>query len=356
MRPTVGLVSSAGWVIAAVVTLVLGYLVPTLIKRRQGLHDARGEDRYSRRLRVVERPSSPDHSSVSPSTRPLVAVSSTVLGHRAVSSRGEESTVNRPTGMPSPRAAARAQSAAAARAALAARRSRQRAAARRRLVLVLALLAVTAVVWLAVGLAGFSPLLAALPTLVLAVTVVMGIRTAQAEQAEWAAIPAHLRPAPAAVSAASAGRRYTAAQLREHLPEQPAIAPAGARTESAATEGVGADPVGEAPASPTAGLRWQTDALTEELPALEEEAEPVAERQGWTPVPVPVPTYTLKPPARRREVAPAATGEDVTEPAQERADETHPTSDATAQAAPEAEEAPGIDLHAVLARRRSKSA
>ncbi|PFG20495.1 hypothetical protein [Serinibacter salmoneus] len=273
--------------------------------------------------------------------------------------------MNRPTGMPRPRAAARAHSAAAARAALAARRSRQQAAARRRLVLVIALGAISAICWFAVGQAGFSPVLAALPSLVLVATLVMGVRTARAERAEWARVPAHLMPAPTAVAAAVAGQRYTAAQLREHLPA--GAVPQDSRSEVPDRPEAGS---GGTNVQPGAGLRWRTehvsapgsDRLTEELPALEGEG---SRREGsvggWTPVPVPVPTYTLKPAVHRRPAEPVAAREESA--AREDASEAEVEaegSDEAAEAASEevtsASEASGIDLHAVLARRRSKSA
>lgn len=47
--------SVAGFVLLAIVVMVLGYMVPTAIRSRQVVADARIEDRFSTGLRVLAR-------------------------------------------------------------------------------------------------------------------------------------------------------------------------------------------------------------------------------------------------------------------------------------------------------------
>jgi len=121
---------------------------------------------------------------------------------------------------------------------------------------------------------------------------------------------------------------------------------------------------GTAPAA-TAATAARSDVVNELL----ERATPAAERaDGWTPVPVPPPTYTLKPSAPRRAPRPAAevaAPEPVpAPPAVERAPGTVPGATVpaarTEQAAstssassPAPAPAPTWDLEAVLERRRA---
>lgn len=228
----------------------------------------------------------------------------------------EEMAVNSPAGMAERRSAPQARRVAAVRAALAARRAEQAAAARRRLWLTVALLVVTAVAWVAVGVADFQVLLAAFPTAVLVAVLWLGIRAAKVEREEWAQVPESLR---APRSAAPASQTFSPSQLRDHL------ASGGVRD-------------GE-----ERGLRWSTESMRDSAP--EEAVAPKAQAEPapgtWTPVPVPVPTYTLKATAVRREVA------DVAGPG---------VAEVAAPAGADAPEQPGIDLNAVLERRRAKSA
>ncbi|PWD51955.1 hypothetical protein C8046_16190 [Serinibacter arcticus] len=307
--------------------LILGYLVPSLVRRRQAAGDSCVDDRFSQELRVVARGGAggrPRQETRLPSTRALV-VSPSVPGPR-----GEELTVNRPTGMADRRTANEARRVAAVRAALAARRAEQAAAARRRLVLTVALVLVSGISWAAVALAQFSFLLAAFPTVVLAAVLWLGVRTARAERAEWAQVPTSLTE-PRATRAA--GPTYSPSQLRSHLSAEGAARPDAAPSDAAAGR-----------------LSWQTDDVPVEVP-VEAEPEPVevvaeveepAVAGSWTPVPVPVPTYTLKPVAVRREAAPYEA----------------PVAPTTAEADVSLEVSidEGIDLRAVLARRRAVGA
>ena len=322
-------VSSAGWVIAAAVTLILGYLVPSLVRRRQAIADSRVEDRFSADLRVLTRgrPAIPADRSVLSSTaslhgsRPVEAGRTAPSVRPALPVRGEEPTVNRPTGMETRRVAHEARRVAATRAALVARKAEQAAAARRRLVLTLSLTVAAVITWLAVGLADFSVLLAVFPTVVLAGVLWLGVRTARAERDEWAQVPANL-VAPR-VATNIAGPTYSASQLRSHLTAAQAV------SDKAEVD------------SDLAGLSWKTDHAPAEIDVREQ--EPAQQEGSWTPVPVPVPTYTLKPAAVRREAAPYVAPPAVME------DDVDGLNAANGP-----EEA--IDLRAVLARRRAVGA
>lgn len=242
--------------------------------------------------------------------------------------------MNRPAGMAERRSASEARRIAAVRAALAARRAEQAAAARRRLVLTLVALAVTVLAWVAVAAVNFEWYLALFPTLVLGATLYLGVRAAQAERTEWAAVPESLR---SPRTAAPAGPSFSPSQLRAHL----------------TATGAPADASGS-------GLRWGTDEVrvdtarvVEEGGAAEVQAEPLSRAVPapgtWTPVPVPVPTYTLKASAVRREtgVVDPVMSDDAVEPV--------PVSQTPEAPGPvgSTEAVPSIDLNAVLARRRA---
>ena len=322
--------------------LILGYLVPALVRRRQAAADSCVDDRFSRELRVVAR-----SGSASRSDRDLRLPSTTALvAPPAIRPRAEELPVNRPPGMADRRTANEARRVAAVRSALAARRAEQAAAARRRLVLTVALAAVSAIAWAAVALAQFQLALAAFPTAMLAVVLWFGVRTARAERAERAQVPTSLTEPRAA---RTAGPTYSPSQLRSHLA-------AGAGPVAATA------PAATAPAADTAAgrLSWQTDDVPVEIapeerapeqsdvevvPEVRAAAEQPAAEGSWTPVPVPVPTYTLKPVAIRREAAPYTS------------EEAAPA--VVADSSPVSLEVPveeGIDLRAVLARRRAVGA
>lgn len=327
--------------------LILGYLVPALVRRRQAVAMSRVDDRFSRDLRVVARGgSSSDRRQAArlPSTTALVAAP------MIIGPRGEELTVNRPPGMADRRTANEARRVAAVRAALAARRAEQAAAARRRLVLTLALVVVSGIAWAAVAFAQFSVLLAAFPTVVLVGVLWLGVRAAQAERAEWSQVPTSLTE-PRSVSVG--GPTYSPAQLRAHLAATGAAPAAPSSATTAAADGdqagrlswsTGEIPV-EAPAEPQAPAQPDVDVDSPVLAEQQEarEVAAVADVPGsWTPVPVPVPTYTLKPMAVRRETAPYSAEDEAA------ASPTEVSLDVTLE--------DGIDLRAVLARRRAVGA
>lgn len=317
-----------GWVILALAVVLFGYLVPTLVNSRQQLAEARVEDRFSATLRVVGtgatvRRASPGEHHGTHENRPYL---------HDPRRRTEAPAVNRPT-TPSERAAAEARRLAAARAARAAEISRRKAAARRRLVLTLALLAAGAAGWTAVGVASMSLALGVVPTVLLAVVLVLGRRAAKIAARRNAAD----RAAMARLEVRAEPRRVATRPAAPAPREEPAV---------------------EAPAQ-------QAPAVEEEAPA---EAAPATTGTPWTPVPVPAPSYTLKAAAPRRDIAPyeapqpePAVARTATQPVLESGLAGSPYAPV---ADPQPHEVPapvvgperGLDLDSVLARRRAASA
>lgn len=271
--------------------------------------------------------------------------------------------MNRPVGMSERRTATEARQIAAVRAALAARHAEQAAAARRRLVLTLSLVLVTAVSWVAVAMTNFQFWLALFPTAVLIGVLWLGVRAARAEREEWASVPASLRE-PRAV--APAGPSFSASQLRRHLDAAgvPVAVEAAGAQASAAAEAEAEVEAGLSAAG--AGLRWTTDPVPAGVATASggqaaeqsELAESAVSAEGasaetWTPTAVPVPTYTLKASAPRREVVPVAEGEgaDAVGSVEAQSFESQPFE--SQERGTVADDPVGIDLNAVLARRRA---
>lgn len=327
----------SGYVVLGIVTLLFLYLMPQLIRSRQDVVDSRVDDRFSADLRILATAGKAGHPA-----RPEPADGAPRAYLHRPHLRTGVAEMNRPPALPSrtaPPAAAPAPLRAApvdpARAAArAAATRRRRAAARRRLVLTLALLAASVGAWTAVALGYALPVGAVVPTVLLAVVLVLGRRAAVAgRRIEQASAT---RPAAAAAPSSTPAR-----EARPAVAERPV--PVAARpVREAATEII------PRVAAPASGLRWHgeptelvVDEVVEESATVvsTDEARPepatgsVAAEGSWTPVPVPVPTYTLKPAAPRVEVAPLV----VEEPAAEQ--ETP---------APQS-----LDLDAVLNRRRA---
>lgn len=341
--------------------LLFGYLVPHLVRTRHQLAESRVEDRFSGTLRVVTtgataRRSSPGEHHGTRESRPYL---------HDPRRRTEAPAVNRPT-TPSERAAAEARRLAQLRAARAAEISRRKAAAKRRLVLTVVLLLASVGGWLAFGLGSLSIALGVVPTVLLLGVLVLGRRAAK--------IAARRNAADRAAMARLAPR--PAARTRPAPSARPATT-GGASAATAATESVpavAAEPA-EAPAPATAEPAAETaDTATAAADANEATApaeQPVA--RSWTPVQVPVPTYTLKGSAPRRDIAPyeapqpaieetpaepAAPAEPVVVVSGLAGSPYAPVADPEPEVVPAAEAAParGLDLDSVLARRRAVGA
>ncbi|WP_127130992.1 hypothetical protein [Georgenia sp. SYP-B2076] len=415
-----------GYVFIALTLVLLGYLLPNLVRSRQLLLDSRVEDRFSGDLRIL----------ATAGTAALAGRTGTADGgthHAQVttrpylhdpSRRPESSLANRPHA-PAGRAPQDARALAAARAARAARVSRRAAAARRRLILTTLLLVVSVGAWAAVPLVGASWLLPVVPTLLLVMVLVLGRRTAvqalahdKRDRAEMARLQADLReitrraaaqrPPSRRVASAAAGRARGAeagASADADASAAPGAAAdastsAGTSADASATPGRPADAgslavdratadrastdsvaVGRAPAGPASADRSaSTDSRRDdgeddlEAPAgtgrpdtgtdvgappataapdtaWAERGAQGASHETWTPVPVPVPSYTLKPDVPRRDVAPYADAAPDTHSAvPQRPTVASPASAAAALLEPVAVK---LDLDAVLARRRA---
>jgi hypothetical protein len=367
-------VEISGYVVLGIVTLLFLYLMPQLIRTRQDVVDSRVDDRFSADLRILAtagtggspaRPAPDDgapraylhdprlRTGVPSMNRPPAPAGrgSVPAAAPAGPGAGERRTVvSSPTRAPE-------QDRAAARAAATRRR---RGAARRRLVLTLVLLAVTAGAWTAVALAYAQPVGAVVPTALLLLVLVLGRRAARAarrvERAEAARARAAGGPEAAArnrsapVAAAPAGRAPVPAPrvAATTAAPPPGVTPAAPGPREATTEIIPA--VEGAPGS--SGLRWHGVPTQPDVPEATDGrtdapgapgAERISREGSWTPVPVPAPTYTLKPSAPRVDAAPLVT------------DELSAGADraATDPGAPSAAPGRGVDLDEVLERRRA---
>jgi hypothetical protein len=297
-------VQPSSLVFVAIIVGWAAYLLPQWLRRRDALGESRGWDRHSSGLRVLSRR---PRTALGPSTAPLLPDART-----AAAFPSDGAPASRPSAAPTPgwtdggvrrpavnfAAGAGAARASALRAAAprasgggtvtnavgAARVGAARVAAARRRVLVLSiLLTSTAVSWLLGSVTGVS--WAAAPATALLLLDLLALVVAGRRRAlRRAAGERQLQRAAARRRAESRSARAAAAASRS----APAGAPAGAALPGAVA----------APTSPRPER------------ASERVARELASGDGtWIPVPVPPPTYTLKPMAPRPGIAsPAVTG------------------------------------------------
>ncbi|WP_435736906.1 hypothetical protein V5D56_19400 [Cellulosimicrobium sp. PMB13] len=417
--------SASGIVALAVVLLWLGYYVPHRVQHRQQLLEARTEDRFSGALRVLsvagrglgapERivptldgtlavtagPSGGGRAllGAAPGSAPrsTAAAGATGTTSTAGSDRSDGRTHDEVedameiSGSASPRGTVpSAGRASTSRLALLERRA---AAARRRLALTVVLLLASVAAWVVVGLGLVAWWAAVVPTALLAVVLVLGRRAvlaAQRADAAWLAERrAEARAARGTVAGSPAaprnvrprvtGRAVHGSQLStqmiprvtaKDLARASAAAAADSAAATVATSGTSARGTSRA----GSGAPRTDDDPAEDSSARPERDEPqttatadaaedhVPSGRAWDPVPVPRPTYTMKPTAPRREPAPLA--EDETSPAAARP----PVVPAPAVPMPERTAAPeraegdaqkpktetlGLALDEILARRRA---
>jgi hypothetical protein len=285
------LVRPSSFVFVAIVALWAAHLLPQWIRRRDALGASRGDDRHSSALRVLVRRAQRHASgrSSAPLLPSIPVVSEPVV---AAPAPGPASPLVLP-GRTAPAAE------------LAARRRRSVLAGLTGLTLLSIVGAAAGAV--PAGLAVVCTLLLALDVAALRTVAVAERRrrAARAERARRAAVRAER-----AARAAAAPRVPVAPPVPVEQPAAPAPAP-------------------EAP-----DADQQVAALT---------AEPaVADDHTWVPVPVPPPTYTLKPVAHRREPAPLELELAPAAPYE-------PAPAASREAEPAAE----VDLDSVLERRRA---
>jgi hypothetical protein len=307
--PTVVLVQPSSFVFVAIVALWAAYLLPQWIRRRDALGAARGSDRHSLALRVLERRR---RRPPGPSSAPLLAT-------RAPSVRPD--TARRPpVDMPEHRtstmpALVPAQGMTAPSA---------RVAARRR-----------------------ASVLAALLTLTVLATAgaVAGVVSGGV-----------LMMATTFLAADLAALRLVARRARRSRPDAARLATAGSAASRARGAGLTLPVATTAAPSPAPAERAVPDAEPQAGAALSRPADDGT----WVPVPVPPPTYTLKPVAPRAAPAPLET---LAPPAGSAA----PASGAALPATPPAwpafagvpprpwvtDEPADVDLDSVLQRRRA---
>ncbi|MGC0272959.1 hypothetical protein ACO0LV_08185 [Pseudactinotalea sp. Z1739] len=314
--------SVAGFVLLAIVLMSLGYLLPALIRSRQVVSDARVDDRFSTNLRVLARAGG---------TPPRYSSTARVYLHTP-SAREPEAPMDRQPAPPASRSAAEARRVAAMRAARAAAASRRAAAARRRRALLLGLVFLTAALWtlfVTITLPIAAPIAA---SVLLVAAGVAGRRAAvraafaETREAERTDRTTHTdRTARTGRNPRRRGGTAGAERAEQESPttatgplavrharrsSQGEAAPVPAETQErgeATKAGVADDGTGQdAPVAPptrtpvserTGSLRISVDPATIDNPVAMDTAD------GWTPVPVPRPTYTLKAPAPRRDVA-----------------------------------------------------
>lgn len=280
--------------------------------------------------------------------------------------------MDRPHATPERISAEAARRLAQARAARAAAAARRGAAARRRGLLAAVLVVASVVGWTVVGLAAaVTWVVGAVPTVLLAAVVVLGRRAVLAGQvadAQWA----------------ETIEREQRLAARPRTGATPTVRPRTGATPVARPRTGATAVVDEAPVPLVTGHAVRpSDALTEVFDRIVEDrgesqgparhatgqvpvvrrdagaAEPQdgAQDDGWEPVPVPRPTYTMKAPAPRRTPAPLDEADVDASTARRPADapvpEVEESAAPAATAEPPVETTGSIDLNAVLARRRA---
>jgi hypothetical protein len=311
------LVHPSGPAALVVVGLWLVYLVPHRLRHRQQLLESRTDDRFSGELRVLAIAAGGSRRDAAATSRERAAgepwCSALLTPTRGTEVRmlgGGVGVMNRPQDLQD-RAEARAlRRDADVRAHRAAAVGRRSASARRRAVLTLALVTAGIAGWLVVGIGDIA----------------IG----------WA-----LGPSVALLAVLGLGRRAVVLNARSDAAWALRTSAAPVRTPQRSVTGRATLP-SDLETAAVRRVRVESRADDADVTSAAEHAD-AASAAGWAPVPVPRPTYTLKPAARRREPAPLPVemiSVDVTVPARE-----EPV------AAPET--TGGLDLDAILARRRA---
>ncbi len=363
--------------ILALVGLWVAYLLPQRTRHRDLLLEARSDDRFSGAMRIlaVARPARTfvtetrdcgpgqlKHDQLLTGSMP--AVSAAQIAGRAKGAQdmdrpttGAQRTVspagrNRPVSarpVTTPRSSDAAREAAAMRARRAAVAEQRAAAAKRRLALTLTLLSASAIAWTAVSAFSIHVAIPSVLTAMLGGVLVLGRRAVVAGRRADATVAVKARSvsSPAQARPSVTGRAVHASDVSTQMISSDAVRAVVARSAEAAatasaTEVVAASESAEDATAPTA---VEADAA----PARENAVVEGGELAGFS---LPRPTYTMKAAAPRREPAPLLE-DDVTTPsnASERA------SSASVASAEESEtvstEGLGLDLDAILARRRA---
>lgn len=263
---------------AAAAVIVLGYVVPHLVRVREVTVESRVSDRFSEALRLVEVGAPEPHSG-----------SSAAMIHMSGKQRTEALAMIRPTAPSAARVNAR--ELAASRAACAAEISRRAAASRRRMV-VLGVLTLATVV---VGILGATATIHAGFVLIPAVLLsAAGYLNVQAEKAR---------------RVADSRTRSQMHRLDQRLRlfgsgEMPPAEPAPVRKSFDEILAGGAHAPKVLPDSEPRHVRTAVPVDERSAQERAESRREVREATPWTPAAVPVPTYTLKQDAPRRAVPP----------------------------------------------------
>lgn len=285
--------------LVAVVGLWIAYLVPHRLRYRQQLLESRTDDRFSGALRVVR----VTRAAGALPVRQVAGGAGRVWLHPPAAGGG--GTVDRPHRLNDRVIADAVRRSAAEQAQRAAYLSRRAAGARRRALLAGTLAVLTIAGWAGVVAGSLVALAGAVPTLLLGSVLLLGRRAVvlgRRADAAWLAAAPDRAARRALIGPTAVGR---------------AVRPSDASTE------VFARVPAEAPVAP--------------VEVAEQRAE-VADRT-WEPVPVPRPSYTLKPAVRRAEPAPLVLDE--------------PAAASALEAVPAVQTTGSIDLDAILARRRA---
>ncbi|PFG37477.1 hypothetical protein ATL41_2241 [Flavimobilis soli] len=380
--------------ILALVGLWVAYLLPQRTRHRDQLLEARSDDRFSGSMRILAvarparalgdenrecRPGQTKHDQLLTGSMPTVSAGQitgrakgaqdmdrpTTGAQRTVSPAGRTRPVSaRPM---TPRSSDAAREAAAQRARRAAIAEQRAAAAKRRLALTLTLLSASAIAWTAVSAFTIPVVIPSVLTAMLAGVLVLGRRAVVAGRRADAAAAAQARSgaAPAKTRPSVTGRAVHASDVSTQMISSDAVRAVVAQsfeeaqsseeaqsTEKAVTvESTASEPVASGAEVAVSEAEESAPAAkaTEATPAPATVVEEGGELAGFS---LPRPTYTMKAAAPRREPAPLDDA-DVTTPsnASERA------SSASASSAEESEavstEGLGLDLDAILARRRA---
>ncbi|WP_062296430.1 hypothetical protein [Demequina maris] len=321
----------AGLLAIIALGMVLAYVIPQRIRERADYALVRTEDRYSAEMRVVKTTASRvekpiDRASTDSGEVPLLV---TGAARASIASLGADA-MSRPAG-PIDKAATAAQRQLIAMrsdraSALAERRARARR--RARVALGVTLLATTAWVLVAFGLA--HAVVGAIATAVLAGVLVQGARAAAAQRRVDARLALVAREVGAAATATQALRKVTADRAAG-LESQPS---------DVATQAIKiVTSVDLAPLAAPAPMPFAkvTASVEPAPPAVEESA-------AWSPRELPAPSYTLKAEVRPAQARPLDTGDIAAASYRAEEGEGAPAAPATGS------------LDAILARRRSASA
>ena len=365
--------------------------MPHRLRHRQQLLESRTEDRFSGALRVLAvtgRPrrdprvsearsdSGPELTGRLALLTPCRGIPVHGLGDVAVREGG---IVDRPHGTQDRVSADAARRAAQRRSRRAASLARRGAAARRRGVLTLALLVLSVAGWVVVGLSLVAVVAAIVPTVALVGVLVLGRRAVvqgQVADAAWE----HQRHAVGGAGRTSnppvTGRAYRPSDDETQVIARIVVDDGATATGIATGTATGTAGDGSTSAARGAGAGRTTASTSAAAGDAAGKTAGGPDADGWSPVPVPRPTYTTKAAAPRREPIPLVLDEPVVPAAMAGALASDQDAPSAAEVATEAvmgtstgagtapagdavglaladDDNPTLDLDAILARRRA---